>query len=41
MEAMDQEIREFLVRKFNAIDDKFAGIDEKLEETRRHFGVIA
>jgi chromosome segregation ATPase len=45
---MDRETREFLDRKFNAIDDKlvgfdqkFTGIDEKFEETKRYFGVIA
>ena len=38
---MDKETREFLDRKFNAIDHKFAGIDEKFEETKRHFGVVA
>ena len=31
---MDKETREFLDRKFNAIDEQF-------EETKRHFGVVA
>jgi len=26
---------------FNAINEKFAGIDEKFEETKRYFGVVA
>lgn len=33
-EIMDQETREFLDSKFNAVDEKF-------EETKRHFGVVA
>ena len=33
-EVMDKETREFLDRKFNAVDEKF-------EETKRYFGVIA
>ena len=31
---MDKEAREFLDRKFDAIDEKF-------EETKRYFGVVA
>ena len=31
---MDKEAREFLDRQFNAVDEKF-------EETKRHFGVVA
>ena len=38
---MDKETREFLGRKFDAIDENFSGIDEKFEETKRHFEVIA
>jgi hypothetical protein len=38
---MDKETREFLDRKFNAVDERFAGIDEKFEETKRYFGVVA
>ena len=39
-EKMDQEIREFLDRKFNAIDEKFKEIrrdsDRKFEETKQY-----
>ena len=42
---MDQEIREFLDRKFNAIDEKFKEIrrdsDRKFEETKHYGGVVA
>ena len=38
---MDKETREFLDRKFNEIDEKFAGIDQKFDETKRYFGVVA
>lgn len=42
---MDKELIEFLDRKFNAIDEKFAQtlsyVDEKFAENKRHFGVVA
>ena len=38
---MDKETRDFLDRKFNAVDEKFAGIDQKFDETKRYFGVVA
>jgi len=45
---MDQETREFLERKFDAIngkfdaiDGKFDAIDGKFQETKRYFGIVA
>ena len=38
---MDKETREFLERKFSTVDQRFAGIDEKFEETKRYFAVVA
>lgn len=38
---MDQETREFLERKFNAIDSRFDAVDEKFVDIRRYFGVVA
>lgn len=38
---MDKETREFLERMFGSIDQRFTGIDDKFEETKRYFGVVA
>jgi len=38
---MDEETREFLERKFSAVDERFGGIAEKFDETKRYFGVVA
>jgi hypothetical protein len=38
---MDQELVEYLDRRFNNLDGRFSEIDRRFDELRRHFDVVA